>query len=94
MPRTSRARGSRAGLSKSAPRVARMHRGSAARTSTRLGGTARFAAAYGPGTPSIKKRNTYDALRRKGYSKEKAARIANAQANGTISRGRGPSTKR
>lgn len=33
---------------------------------------------------SIKKEDTYDALREKGYSKEKAARIANAQANGTI----------
>lgn len=52
------------------------------------GGHAAFSsgprAGYGPGTPSVKKRNTYDALRRKGYSKEKAARIANAQANGTI----------
>ena len=39
---------------------------------------------------SIKKEDTYDALREKGYSKEKAARIANAQANGTIDRqGRG-----
>lgn len=30
---------------------------------------------------SIKKEDTYDALRDKGYSKEKSARIANAQAN-------------
>ncbi|GAB2184168.1 DUF7218 family protein [Roseibium sp. LAB1] len=30
---------------------------------------------------SIKKEDTYDALRDKGYSKEKAARISNAQAN-------------
>lgn len=38
-----------------------------------------------PGThKSIKKEDTYDALREKGYSKEKAARIANAQANGTL----------
>lgn len=46
--------------------------------------------------PSIKKDDTYEALRRKGYSKSKAARIANAQANGTINnRGRrGPSRKR
>lgn len=34
--------------------------------------------------PSVKKGDTYDALREKGYSKEKAARIANAQANGTL----------
>lgn len=58
------------------------------------GGVGRFArAGYGPGTPSIKKRNTYDALRRKGYSKEKAARIANAQANGSIDRHKGPTRK-
>ncbi len=31
--------------------------------------------------PSIKKPDTYDALREQGTSKEKAARIANAQAN-------------
>ncbi|GIT92043.1 hypothetical protein JANAI62_25000 [Jannaschia pagri] len=31
--------------------------------------------------PSIKKEDTYGALRDKGMSKEKAARIANAQAN-------------
>jgi hypothetical protein len=30
--------------------------------------------------PSIKDEDTYQALRDKGYSKEKAARIANAQA--------------
>lgn len=29
----------------------------------------------------IKKDETYEALRKKGYSKEKSARIANAQAN-------------
>lgn len=33
----------------------------------------------------IKNDDTYDALRDKGYSKEKAARIANAQANDTQS---------
>jgi hypothetical protein len=33
---------------------------------------------------SLKKPNVYDALRRKGYSKTKAAKISNAQANGTI----------
>jgi hypothetical protein len=43
----------------------------------------------GPHGPSIKKANTYEALRRKGASKSKAARIANAQANGTISHKRG-----
>lgn len=31
--------------------------------------------------PSIKDDETYEALRKKGASKEKAARIANAQAN-------------
>lgn len=31
--------------------------------------------------PSIKNEDTYDALREDGASKEKAARIANAQAN-------------
>ena len=31
--------------------------------------------------PQIKKDDTYEALRDKGYSKEKSARIANAQAN-------------
>ena len=31
--------------------------------------------------PSIKNEDTYEELRDKGYSKEKAARIANAQAN-------------
>lgn len=35
-----------------------------------------------PRTPSsIKKPDTYEALRDKGYDKEKAARISNAQAN-------------
>ncbi|WP_405109893.1 Rho termination factor N-terminal domain-containing protein [Phaeobacter sp. BS52] len=32
-------------------------------------------------SPSIKNDSTYDALRDKGYSKSKAAAIANAQAN-------------
>ena len=35
-------------------------------------------------TPQIKKPDTYEALRDKGESKEKAARIANAQAAGTV----------
>ena len=35
------------------------------------------------GDNSIKDEETYDELRRKGASKEKAARIANAQANET-----------
>lgn len=34
--------------------------------------------------PSIKDSDTYDALRDQGASKEKAARIANAQASGDI----------
>lgn len=33
---------------------------------------------------TIKKRDTYEALLNKGYSQEKSARIANAQANGTL----------
>ncbi|WP_299815833.1 Rho termination factor N-terminal domain-containing protein [uncultured Roseibium sp.] len=33
--------------------------------------------------PSIKNEDTYEALREEGYSKEKSARIANAQANDT-----------
>ncbi|URC18187.1 hypothetical protein SEA_ZENTENO07_86 [Mycobacterium phage Zenteno07] len=46
---------------------------------------------YGPGTPSIKRKDVYRALRREGATKEKAARIANAVANGTNGRGvRGP----
>lgn len=35
--------------------------------------------------PSIKNEDTYDALREDGASKEKAARIANAQANNSQS---------
>ncbi|MFW2543591.1 DUF7218 family protein [Primorskyibacter sp. 2E107] len=35
--------------------------------------------------PSIKDEETYEALRDKGMSKEKAARISNAQANDEIS---------
>lgn len=36
--------------------------------------------------PSIKKPETYEALKRKGMSKTKAAKISNAQAAGTIDR--------
>jgi hypothetical protein len=66
--------------------------------SAKAGGVASFGRGGGRHGPSIKKDDTYEALRRKGYSKRKAARIANAQANGTINhRGgrkrRGPSTK-
>lgn len=35
---------------------------------------------------SLKKPRMYDALRRRGMSKEKAARISNAAANGTLNR--------
>ena len=38
--------------------------------------------------PSIKDEDVYDALREKGDSKEKAARIANAKARGTTDRSR------
>jgi hypothetical protein len=38
---------------------------------------------------SVKDWDTYHALRRGGRSKQSAARIANAQAAGTIKRGRG-----
>ncbi len=34
-----------------------------------------------PGTPSIKNERVYRALRRRGMSKQRAARISNAQAN-------------
>lgn len=34
--------------------------------------------------PSVKKEDTYEELRDKGYSKEKSARIANAQAKGNV----------
>lgn len=46
---------------------------------------------------SIKKEDTYESLREKGYSKEMAARIANAQAAGTIGnkgKGRGKGGKK
>lgn len=39
----------------------------------------------GKDRPSIKNEDTYEALRDEGYSKEKSARIANAQANETQS---------
>jgi len=38
--------------------------------------------------PSVKAPATYEALRKQGMSKEKAAKIANAQAAGTITRKR------
>lgn len=41
----------------------------------------------------IRKEDTYEALREKGYSKEKAARIANAQAAGTIDHHKGGKRK-
>lgn len=34
--------------------------------------------------PSVKDDDTYEELRKQGASKEKAARIANAQANGSV----------
>ena len=36
--------------------------------------------------PSIKKPRVYEALRRKGYSKTKSARISNAMWNGSLNR--------
>lgn len=36
--------------------------------------------------PSIKRPRTYEALKEKGYSKEKAAKIANSQAKGKARR--------
>ena len=44
--------------------------------------------------PSIKKPDTYEALRDKGMSKEKAAKISNAQAAGKKSAGGSKKTKR
>lgn len=38
---------------------------------------------------SIKMPRVYEALRRKGYSKTKSARISNAMANGTLDRRHG-----
>jgi hypothetical protein len=38
--------------------------------------------------PSIKDEETYEALRDKGYGKEKAARIANAKANDSMKPGK------
>lgn len=38
---------------------------------------------------SIKNEDVYEALRRKGYSEEKSARIANATANHTIDHHKG-----
>ncbi len=38
---------------------------------------------------SIKRKDVYEALRREGVSKEKAARIANATAAGTIDHHKG-----
>ncbi|QWY84418.1 hypothetical protein SEA_KNOCKER_76 [Mycobacterium phage Knocker] len=81
MARGTRARGSlKGGRSK----VARRGHGGP-RLSRSLGGFA-ARAGYGPGTPSVKRKDVYRALRREGASKEKAARIANATANGTINR--------
>ncbi|QHB37389.1 hypothetical protein I5G58_gp087 [Mycobacterium phage BirdsNest] len=57
----------------------------------RGGGHSGTTTPYGKGTPSIKRRDVYDALRREGKSKRVAAKIANAVANGTNGRGiRGP----
>jgi len=42
---------------------------------------------------SIKDEDTYEALREEGYGKEKAARIANAQANAKVNDRQSPSKK-
>lgn len=88
-------------MGKGRGKVARRGHGGPKLSRTRgRGGVMRFGRSgtttpYGKGTPSIKRRDVYDALRRKGYSKRKAARIANATANGTNGRGRrGPRSKR
>ncbi|MBV7256826.1 Rho termination factor N-terminal domain-containing protein [Pacificimonas sp. WHA3] len=44
--------------------------------------------------PSIKNDRTYQALREEGASKEKAARIANAQAAGSVDHDNRPYEKR
>jgi hypothetical protein len=41
----------------------------------------------GPG-PSVKKPKTYEALKKKGMSKQRAARISNAQAQKSKRKGR------
>lgn len=93
-------RGTRASLSKGRSKVARRGRGgpNLSRTKGRGGvmtfGHSGTTTPYGPGTPSVKRRDVYDALRRKGYPKSKAARIANAVARGTNGHGRrGPHQK-
>jgi hypothetical protein len=44
--------------------------------------------------PSIKKPKVYEALRRKGYSKKKAARISNSMRTKAKLKGRGRSKRR
>ncbi|AHJ88571.1 hypothetical protein Jolie1_071 [Mycobacterium phage Julie1] len=89
MAKGNRSRGTRASLRRGRATVARRGHGGP-HLSRRGGGNLTF----GRHGPSVKKDNTYEALRRKGYSKEKAARIANAQHNGTINHRRGPHQKR
>ena len=44
--------------------------------------------------PSIKSSSVYEALRRKGYSKTKAAKISNAQVRGRKRKGKARRRKR
>jgi hypothetical protein len=44
--------------------------------------------------PSVKKKDTYEALRDKGMSKQRAARISNAQAKKTGSKKKSSSRKK
>lgn len=44
--------------------------------------------------PSIKRPRIYDALRRKGYSKRKAARISNSMRTKAKAKGRGKNKSR
>lgn len=93
-----RGRGSRSSMKAGKSKVARRGHGGP-RMSRATGGHAAFGHSgtttpYGKGTPSIKRRDVYDALRRQGASKAKAARIANATANGTNGHRKGPLVKR
>lgn len=93
-------RGTRASLSKGRSKGARRGRGgpNLARTKGRGGimtfGHSGTTTPYGPGTPSVKRRDVYDALRRKGMSKTKADRIVPGSEGGTNGHGRrGPHQK-
>ncbi|UXE04448.1 hypothetical protein SEA_FUNSIZED_77 [Mycobacterium phage Funsized] len=67
--------------------VGRTKHGSRGRSSSATFGHSGTTTPYGKGTPSVKRRDVYDALRREGKTKTVAAKIANAVANGTNGHG-------